>query len=89
MRRTFADADLAHRLAREESPHPTLAARRVPSVEEPHMLTAMSFEEDKARLVQELVDAQIQIRGQFNMKPKPPVAGPEGESSDEKKPATS
>lgn len=49
----------------------------------------MSYDEDKARLVQELVDAQIQIRGQFNMKPKPPVAGPEGASSEEKKTASS
>jgi hypothetical protein len=39
----------------------------------------MSFEEDKARLVQELVDAQTQIRAQFNMKPKPPV----GDSKDQ------
>jgi hypothetical protein len=53
------------------------------------MLPVMSFEEDKARLVQELVDAQIQIRGQFNMKPKPAIGGPEGASTDEKKPASS
>ncbi|MCW2839462.1 MAG: hypothetical protein JWR55_945 [Aeromicrobium sp.] len=44
----------------------------------------MSFEEDKARLVQELVDAQTQIRAQFNMKPKP--AGDDPKDQSPKKP---
>ena len=35
------------------------------------MLHVMSFEEEKERLIQELVDAQIQTRAKYGMKPKP------------------
>ena len=35
------------------------------------MLHVMSFEEEKERLIQELVDAQIQTREKYGMKPKP------------------
>jgi hypothetical protein len=30
----------------------------------------MSFEEEKKRLIQELIDAQAETRAKFNMKPK-------------------
>lgn len=35
------------------------------------MLHVMSFEEEKERLIQELVDAQLQTREKYGMKPKP------------------
>jgi hypothetical protein len=31
----------------------------------------MSFEENKARMIKELEDAQAEIRAAFNMKPRP------------------
>ena len=35
------------------------------------MLHVMSFEQEKERLIQELVEAQTQTREKYGMKPKP------------------
>ena len=48
------------------------------------MLHVMSFEEEKERLIQELVDAQLQTREKFGMKPKPSP-----DASKDQKPAQS
>ena len=44
------------------------------------MLHVMSFEEEKERLIQELVDAQIQTREKYGMKPKPSADASKDES---------
>jgi hypothetical protein len=40
----------------------------------------MSFEEEKKRLIQELVDAQAETRAKYNMKPKPPLGDTKDQS---------
>jgi hypothetical protein len=53
------------------------------------MLHVMSFEEEKERLIQELVDAQLQTRQKYGMKPKPPVDVSKDESPKQSTPAKS
>jgi hypothetical protein len=51
------------------------------------MLHVMSFEEEKERLIQELVDAQIQTRAKYGMKPKPSADASTDETPPQSTPA--
>jgi hypothetical protein len=53
------------------------------------MLHVMSFEEEKERLIQELVDAQIQTRAKYGMKPKPSADASTDESHQQRTSAES